>query len=457
MARRRRFALVGGLAVSTRADPRFTRDVDLVVAVASDRDAEELVRDLGAAGYSVLAIVEHEAAERLSTVRLRAPSEGHDGVVVDLLFASSGIEGDIVDAAEPIEIAAGLALPVASIGHLVALKLLCRDDDRRPQDAIDLRALLALASPGDLETTRSAIRRIEQRGFGRGRDLAACLADAVRRWGRARVEVPAPSRDGTFAAPRRVIAIDWSGAQDGGAKNIYSAVAEGGRLVCLDTGRTRDQVVEWLISEARRDPNLVVGIDFAFSMPRWYLERRGLPDAPALWALAASEGEQWLRDCPWPFWARHGVKRWSDIPTGLRETDKTASAGGVGAKSVFQVYGAGAVGTGSIRGMPFLCQLRAAGFHIWPFDDAGFPLVVEIYPRLLTGAVTKGDKASRRALVADRFPDLDVRFAAACEASVDAFDAAVSALVMAQRVEAFRSLPAATDLEARLEGRIWRP
>ena len=37
--RRRRWAVVGGLAVSARAEPRFTRDVDLALMVADDADA----------------------------------------------------------------------------------------------------------------------------------------------------------------------------------------------------------------------------------------------------------------------------------------------------------------------------------------------------------------------------------------------------------------------------------
>jgi hypothetical protein len=44
LARRGRlFALVGGLAVSVRAEVRFTRDVDLVVLVADDSEAEWLI------------------------------------------------------------------------------------------------------------------------------------------------------------------------------------------------------------------------------------------------------------------------------------------------------------------------------------------------------------------------------------------------------------------------------
>jgi hypothetical protein len=46
-----RTALLGGLAVSTWTEPRFTRDVDLAVAVQTDADAERLVHGLLQRGY----------------------------------------------------------------------------------------------------------------------------------------------------------------------------------------------------------------------------------------------------------------------------------------------------------------------------------------------------------------------------------------------------------------------
>lgn len=36
-------AVIGGLAVSARVEPRMTRDVDIAVAVADDAGAEEVV------------------------------------------------------------------------------------------------------------------------------------------------------------------------------------------------------------------------------------------------------------------------------------------------------------------------------------------------------------------------------------------------------------------------------
>lgn len=50
------FALVGGVAVSVRAEPRLTRDLDVAVAVSDDAEAEELVRSLVARGYEVSSV-----------------------------------------------------------------------------------------------------------------------------------------------------------------------------------------------------------------------------------------------------------------------------------------------------------------------------------------------------------------------------------------------------------------
>ena len=173
----RRWALVGGLAVSARVEPRFTRDVDVAVMVDGDESAETLVRSLIADGYTVFSSLEHDSG-RLATVRLTRAFDGID-VVVDLLFASSGIEPEIAKASEVLEIAPGLSLPVATIGHLIALKILARDDLARPQDLADLRALLAVATNEDLDVVRESTELIEARGFNRHRDLRQALADLI--------------------------------------------------------------------------------------------------------------------------------------------------------------------------------------------------------------------------------------------------------------------------------------
>jgi hypothetical protein len=93
------FALVGGLAVSVRTEPRFTRDADFAVAVADDAEAEALIRRLRGCGYEIEALVEQDAVGRLATVRLAVTGDA-GGPIIDLLFASSGIEPVIVAEAE---------------------------------------------------------------------------------------------------------------------------------------------------------------------------------------------------------------------------------------------------------------------------------------------------------------------------------------------------------------------
>ena len=73
----------------------------------------------------------------------------------------------------------------------------------------------------------------------------------------------------------RAIAVDWSGARTGERRAIWLAEAVDGRLVRLEDGRTREEVVAHLLEEAARDPDLVAGLDFPFSLPEWFLRERG--------------------------------------------------------------------------------------------------------------------------------------------------------------------------------------
>lgn len=256
----------------------------------------------------------------------------------------------------------------------------------------------------------------------------------------------------------RIIAIDWSGDLRGAARKIWLAEAgPDGQVIRLEAGRDAGAVVRHIVDEARRTPDLVVGFDFVFSLPAWFLTDRQLVDAPALWDLVSREGERWLVDCDPPFWGRAGRTR-PDLKEHLRRTDREVPAtGGIRPKSVFQINGGGSVGTGSIRGMPFLKQLRDAGFSVWPFDGARFPMVVEIYPRVLTGPVVKASADERRKFLEDHYPDLARGVKDDAARSDDAFDALVAALVMAKNASKFISLPAAEDVDRRLEGQIWLP
>ncbi|HET8684393.1 MAG TPA: nucleotidyl transferase AbiEii/AbiGii toxin family protein [Micromonosporaceae bacterium] len=172
-----RSALVGGLAVSARAEPRLTRDADVAVSVADDKEAEAVVHEMVTVGYHPAAVLEQYVAGRLATVRLI--HRDRPDVVVDLLFASTGIEPEIVGQAEAVEVLPDLVVPVATAGHLIAMKLLARDDRHRPADADDLRALGAVAGFEDWAAARHAVQLITERGFDRGRDLLTAW-DALR-------------------------------------------------------------------------------------------------------------------------------------------------------------------------------------------------------------------------------------------------------------------------------------
>ena len=166
----------------------------------------------------------------------------------------------------------------------------------------------------------------------------------------------------------RAIAVDWSGAMRGrapphlagrGGARWAAARAPGGR------SEPRDLVAH-LIEELPPGTQAVVGLDFAFGVPAWFAAELGARTGDELWARVAERAEAWLAACEPPFWGRPG--------RGARSCRRTAADRGraAGAKSVFQVGGAGAVGTASLRGMPLLRTLRAAGFSIWPFhDEAG--------------------------------------------------------------------------------------
>lgn len=85
----------------------------------------------------------------------------------------------MVAGADPVDVLPGFIVPVARLDHLIALKVLARDDRTRPQDRVDLAALLARASVEELDEARRALALVTERGFQRGRDLHAALDSAL--------------------------------------------------------------------------------------------------------------------------------------------------------------------------------------------------------------------------------------------------------------------------------------
>ena len=127
-------------------------------------------------------------------------------------------------------------------------------------------------------------------------------------------------------------------------------------------------------------------------------------------------------------------------------------------RSPFQIGGAGAVGTGSMRGMPILPWLRGEGFSVWPFDPPGQRTVIEIYPRLSVGRTRVNDREERekfleRAPFKGRTGDVLEKAAE----SEDAFDALCALMDMISNQVTLKQLERAMDPDEALEGRIWIP
>jgi len=114
------------------------------------------------------------------------------------------------------------------------------------------------------------------------------------------------------AAVERVVAVDWSGDRSvaGQRRKIWAGVwskdAAGRARVELASRRTRDELVDWLIAMARETPAMVVGVDFCFSYPAWFVREHGAASAPEFWEVVLQRGERWLsRECEdVRFWGR---------------------------------------------------------------------------------------------------------------------------------------------------------
>ncbi|HEX7158261.1 MAG TPA: hypothetical protein VF214_04575 [Edaphobacter sp.] len=293
----------------------------------------------------------------------------------------------------------------------------------------------------------------------------------------------------------RIVAVDWSGRIDtaGQRRHIWAGISTHSQ-VTLEAGRTREELVDWLISLARETPRMVVSLDCCFSFPAWFLAEHNCAIVFDFWQhVAAGHGERWLaRECEEAardvrFWGAphkrppefcgehlHRSLRLTDMDNKVTpkmlsdEAERAAKVRGITPKSPFQIGGSGSVGTGSLRAMPFLLHLHEAGFCIWPFESAALngsnprPLLIEMYTRLMTGAVKKSNEAARQSYLAGKKNDpgysgLSRAVITKALASEDAFDALVSVIEMVRGQEEFPTLKATRDEVLRLEGITWRP
>lgn len=247
-----------------------------------------------------------------------------------------------------------------------------------------------------------------------------------------------------------VVAADWSGAVRDEQRHLWVATWDpDAAAVTSVLGMTRAEAATTIIALAERDPRLVAGLDFCFSLPAWWLDTNGIATAAELWA-DAERLERWLAECAPPFWGRPGRRR-PDLGS-RSQWRRTELAAPVRPRSAFQIGGAGAVGTASLRGMPTLHLLRRSGLSVWPFSPWTQPAVVEVWPRLAIGRTVKSSASARAEWLLLRRAHVHPVAWRAATASPDAFDAVAAALALAERGAAAR--PDSGDIVVRREGWI---
>jgi len=257
--------------------------------------------------------------------------------------------------------------------------------------------------------------------------------------------------------PERFVAIDWSGAQSSAEQRRRIVIADWHRgEISVSAGRTRAETAAWLIEQSRRTPAMVVGLDFSFSFPEWFVRECGATRIEDFWKIAASQSESWLGSCHPPFWGRPAKPCPADHRSrGYRLCEQKESIGW-NPKSTFQIGGAGAIGTGSLRGMQTLLDLRRNGFSIWPFDTVALPCIFEIYPRSFTGVINKSSRNARAVYLEEHLARVAPEAAIAmARDSEDAFDALCSVVGLVHQRQECAQLRQAQDTITLLEGAIF--
>jgi len=199
--------------------------------------------------------------------------------------------------------------------------------------------------------------------------------------------------------------------------------------------RTRAQAMACLADLVAADRatghRVLIGLDFAFGWPQGFAQAlTGQASALSLWRYFADRitdgpdnannrydvANRINADLPGvgPFWSKSHRDQWPDIPFTDTRRDhgfperRAVEARATGAKSLWQLAGAGAVGSQALIGVAHLHRLRAEiGAQVWPFERGGAVpdgdvVLAEIYPALFReeiAARAEPDEVTDRAQV----------------------------------------------------------
>ena len=217
--------------------------------------------------------------------------------------------------------------------------------------------------------------------------------------------------------------VDWSGGNDRGPTPkkdaIWVCAARAGVADMPIYLRNRTVAEDWITTflqdERAAGRRVLAGFDFAFGYPAGFGKAlTGSDDPFAVWDWFAARvtdtatmnnrfdlAGQINAMIPGtgPFWGnglnrdiahlpRKGLNRAGHGMPEKRDAEKQAK----GAFPVWQLSGAGAVGSQVIMGLPVLARLRKTfgqDLCVWPFEPTDRPIaVVEIWPSLIAKAVT---------------------------------------------------------------------
>ncbi len=225
-----------------------------------------------------------------------------------------------------------------------------------------------------------------------------------------------------------VLMVDWSGGNDRGPTPkkdaIWVCAARAGMSEEPVYLRNRQVAEDWiaafLTAERAAGRRVLAGFDFAFGYPVGFGKTlTGSDDPFAIWDWFAERVE----DAPGsnnrfdlagqinglfsglgPFWG-NGLKRdIADLPRKGRDRNghqmperRKAEEHAKGAFPVWQLSGAGAVGSQVIMGLPMLVRLRQRfAASVWPFEPLISDIaIVEIWPSLISKAVAASQPEGR--------------------------------------------------------------
>jgi molybdopterin-guanine dinucleotide biosynthesis protein B len=228
----------------------------------------------------------------------------------------------------------------------------------------------------------------------------------------------------------RVIVVDWSGrASRSPARESRDAIwiglceADHEQQIYL---RSRAEARAMLAERLRDGGRQLVGFDFPMGYPAGLARRlTGTDSARALHGWLAdritdapdnannrfdvAEAINRRLGGPGPFWGRPQARHHPCLPAlktvdypalGLAEK-RRAEVENPPAKPVWQLMGAGSVGSQALLGIPVVHRLAlATGAAVWPFEAPGPLTLAEVYPSLLAPAVAaSGDRIPDRAQV----------------------------------------------------------